>query len=399
MSARVLLVTHNYPRFPADSAGAFVARLAEDLLERGLEVRVLTPAFGDAADHDSGPPAVRRFAYARPAARRIGYTGDPRSVWLDPRRLAVLPSYLRAFRAAVREECARFRPDVIHAHWWLPSGWAAAGSPAPLVITCHGSDVRLLARRTPMRALARWTFRRAAMVTTVSEFLRAGVTRVAPERGDRITVARMGVDLDRFAEGRGERKADPPRVLYAGYLVPEKGVDHLIHAFAHLRERGVRAKLRILGNGPALGELSALTRRLALTDTVEWSPLVPQDHMPAEYGAATVTVLPSAGGREGLGLALVEALAAGSAVIGTPSGGIPEVVVDGVTGLLVPEGDSTALAAGLERLLGDPRLREALTSQGRQHVVERWGREACVRRFLEVYRRAAPGAALPEDAP
>jgi glycosyltransferase involved in cell wall biosynthesis len=161
-------------------------------------------------------------------------------------------------------------------------------------------------------------------------------------------------------------------------------VDLLIEAFALLRARGVSCQLKILGEGPAEPALRADAARHQLDDIV-WSRFVPQDRMPAEYGASTVTVLPTRGKAEGLGLTLVEALAAGSAVVGTPAGGIPEVIRPEETGLLIPDGDAEALAVALQRLLADRSLRERLIGQGQRFVTERFSIDSAVRPFLALY--------------
>jgi glycosyltransferase involved in cell wall biosynthesis len=194
----------------------------------------------------------------------------------------------------------------------------------------------------------------------------------------------MPVDLDRFATGAATPKAEPPRILFAGNLVPGKGVDVLIAAYAMVRRRGVSCQLKILGEGSAEPALRADAARHRLDD-IAWSGFVSQDRMPAEYGASTVTVLPSRGNAEGLGLALVEALAAGSAVVGTAAGGIPEVVRHEETGLIVPDGDVGALATALERLLTVGSLRQRLIGQGQRHVAERFSADRAVRPFLALY--------------
>jgi glycosyltransferase involved in cell wall biosynthesis len=147
--------------------------------------------------------------------------------------------------------------------------------------------------------------------------------------------------------------------------------------------------LKILGEGPARPDLERLARELGVDDRVDWSDFVPQDRMPAEYGASTVTVLPTRGQAEGLGLVLVEALLAGSAVVGTPAGGIPEVVQDGTTGLLARDGDPDDLANKIRRLLGDPGLRNRLSATGRARAMETYSSAAAARRFLDLYHALA----------
>jgi glycosyltransferase involved in cell wall biosynthesis len=158
---------------------------------------------------------------------------------------------------------------------------------------------------------------------------------------------------------------------------------------AVLRQRGVACELKIMGQGPAQSELQALARALEVAPGVIWSPFVPQTQMPAEYGASTVTVLPTRGRAEGLGLTLVEALLANSAVVGTPAGGIPEVVLHEQTGLIAQDGDPGDLATQIQRLLLDQPLRDRLTGAGKARVLHTYSPDAAVRRFLEIYHAAA----------
>lgn len=382
---RVLVVTHNYPRFPGDPAGAFVARLAEGIQARGADVRVVAPATISRPPTTSSAVRVERFRYAPAFLQRVGYRGDARlKVVASPGVAVVLPAYVLAFRRALTRAVRDFAPDVVHAHWWLPAGWLASGVDRPLVVTSHGSDVRLLERSRVLRALGRRVLTRASAVTAVSEFLTRDIVRLV---GDvrRIETIPMPVDVALFGSGRSVAKATPPRLLYAGNLVASKGVDVLVTAFGILQRQGVPCALKILGEGPDRPRLQGIARELGLDGRIEWSGFVPQERMPAEYGSSTVTVLPTRGQAEGLGLTLVEALCAGSAVVGTPAGGIPEVIEDGRTGLLAADGDPEDLARQLERLLRDPKLRARLVEAGGEHVLRRWGPANSVERFWSLY--------------
>lgn len=390
---RILVVSHNYPRFPGDPAGGYVARLARAARAAGADVWVVAPHTpGTAAEEAETGVSVRRFRYAPAALERIGYRGDVRSrAFLSPLSLVVLPLYFVGFARAVRRAVAELDPHVIHAHWWFPAGWVVAGAGrggggrTPFVVTCHGSDVRLLDRRLLFPRLARRVFDEAGAVTTVSRFLAADIERHVPRLKRPVAVAPMPIEVDRFAAGAATPKAQPPRILFAGNLLASKGVDVLLRALRILRERGIPCRVKVLGEGPARSTLEGLARQLAIAEAVDWSAFVPQDTMPAEYGASTVTVLPTRGRAEGLGLTLVEALLAGSAVVGTPVGGIPEVVVDGETGLLARDGDPRHLADQVARLLIDPALRARLTAEGARRVRAMYSLDAATARFLALY--------------
>jgi glycosyltransferase involved in cell wall biosynthesis len=273
----------------------------------------------------------------------------------------------------------------------MPGGWIARRIGVPYVVTSHGTDVRLL-EKAMWRALAAPVMRGAGAITTASEFLARDMARFLPEVASKTSVTSMPMDIEHFAGGAAMDKASPPRVLYAGNLIASKGVDVLIEAMALLRDRGVPSQLRIIGAGPEEARLRALASARALGGAVTWSPFISQHELPAEFGAATVTALVSRGHAEGLGLVLAEALLAGSAVVGTAAGGIPEVVVDERTGLIAKDGDAADLARQIERLLSDVRMRERTIAQGRERIRAQHAPVAAADRVIVLYDMVAKHA-------
>jgi glycosyltransferase involved in cell wall biosynthesis len=386
---RILVVTHNYPRFPGDPAGAFVARIAAGTAGQGIQVQVIAPHAPGAPERESaGPVEVHRFRYAPDALERVAYTGDlHRKTLFSPLAAISFPAFMLGFKRAIRDGVRTFQPDLIHAHWWIPGGWLAGRMGVPYMVTCHGSDVRLLEKWSGFRRLAGPVFARARAITTVSRFLADDIRHLTGQDLPQLVVRPMPVDTRHFQAGRTTPKASPPRILFAGNLVPSKGVDVLLRAYALLRSRGIAATLRILGEGPERAALEELARTMGHPE-IEFSDFLPQDRMPAEYGASTITVLPTRGDAEGLGLTLVEALLAGSSVVGTGAGGIPEVIQHDETGLITGESDAD-LAAALERLVMDPALRQRLTTTGQARVEARFSTDSAVDGFLTLYRDAA----------
>jgi glycosyltransferase involved in cell wall biosynthesis len=237
--------------------------------------------------------------------------------------------------------------------------------------------------------MARGVAARAATWTAVSRFLASDLERRLGLAERSVEVTPMPVDADLFEAGRvAPRQAHPGPVRRQP---PTQQGDVLIAAVA-ARDR-IACELRILGGGPAREQLLADISARDLAGVASIAAFVPQSQMPMEYGAATVTVLPTRGQAEGLGLTLVEALLAGSAVVGTPAGGIPEVVEDGVTGLLTPDGDPSALAERLARLLQDEPLRLRLTTEGLNRVRRTYSLDATVDRFLSLFDAAVHHAA------
>jgi glycosyltransferase involved in cell wall biosynthesis len=387
---RILTITHNYPRWAGDRAGAFVARLAAEIVELGHEIRVVAPhAPGARMREVRDGVQVVRARYGPDALERVGYTGalrEPmRATMLAP---LMLPPFIARLWSVAAREAKDFRPDVVHAHWWLPSGWIASRIGVPYIVTCHGTDVRML-ESSLWRRVAAPVFHRASAVTAASGFLARDVAGVFPDITAKTSVTAMPMDLEMFERGAQAEKTSPARVLFAGNLIASKGVDVLIEAISMLRARGVSCQLRIIGAGPEEARLRALVAQHALGDAVTWSPFVLQHELPQELGAATVTVLVSRGQAEGLGLVLAEALMAGSAVVGTAAGGIPEVVVDEQTGLIARDGDAADLARQIERLLTSSALREHTIANGRERVRAQHAPVAAAKRVVALYDMVA----------
>jgi glycosyltransferase involved in cell wall biosynthesis len=365
---RVLHLTSSFPRDARDHVAPFLLDLAHAEQEAGLDVAVLAP-------HDAGLPIVdtiegvevHRFTYGPASMERLSYRGG---LLGSSRRIGgvMLPLYLGSFARAAEVATRQFRPDVIHAHWWLPAGLcslrAARRFDVPLVVTIHGSDAHLL-RYRPLRKLAGHVFHRASLVATVSEDLRRQIEEIDPRLST--AVLRLPVRAD---VAPTPLPPDPPlRLLAAGRLSPEKGFDVLIEAMRIAVDHGLDVRLDIIGSGPERRALTALAAPLG--ERVKLTPALPHAELMRRLDGVHALVAPSR--REGLGLVALEAFARGRPVVASRVGGLAETVVDGVDGFLVPPEDPTALAAALARLpfgmpVGEALLRHSPAEVGRTHM-------------------------------
>jgi glycosyltransferase involved in cell wall biosynthesis len=198
----------------------------------------------------------------------------------------------------------------------------------------------------------------------------------------RIVLAYHGVDSNRFAPARTQH-ADmgPVRILAVGRLVPKKGYPVLLEALHRLVASGTDLRCQIVGAGDLAGELAASIARLGLSGVVTLSGAsthqeVAQAYRRADLFVQSSVVLPD-GDRDGIPNSLLEAMASGLAVVASSVAGIPEILTDGRTGLLVPPGDVGALAGALGRLAHDPASRASLGRAARDYVVEHLDRTAC----------------------
>ena len=174
----------------------------------------------------------------------------------------------------------------------------------------------------------------------------------------------------------------PPVVLFAGRLDAQKGLPVLIEAWRHVVDRYGEARLVLLGEGPQRAVLEALARRLDLTGSVTFAGVVRD--VPERLARARAFVLPSTA--EGMSSALMEAMAAGRAVVATRISGTSELIADGAHGLLVEVGDVAGLAAALERVLADPDLADRLGRQARQRVRRHYAVARLADAHLALYR-------------
>jgi glycosyltransferase involved in cell wall biosynthesis len=330
---RVAVLTTSYPRYRGDAAGRFVADAVAHLRARGVDVQVV------------GPQQFRNYGITY----GHGVLGNlRRRPWLGLFVPALLASFVRAARAV--------DADLLHAHW-LPAGWVAARSGKPYVLQVWGTDVEL-ASRAP--ALARGVLRDARLVIAASHDL---ADRACALGARKVEVIPNGVELPPEVGA----EADPPEVLYAGRLSPEKGVLELVEAAHGLN-------LVVAGDGPLRGRIPGA------------KGFVPHDKLQELYARAAVVACPSR--REGFGVACLEAMAHGRPVVASAVGGLLDLVVDGETGIVVPPRDPAALRSALERLLADPELRRRLGAAGRERARARFSWPAVTDATLAAYAEA-----------
>lgn len=392
---KILLVTHNFPRHADDMAGAFLLALARGQQALGHEVRVLAPHGAGLAEREVvGGVDVVRYRYGTDQAETLAYAGTMHEQalgsWAARWRLV---QFLRASRRALRRECAAFQPDVLHVHWWVPGGfafWPGNARGVPVVLTSHGTDLFLLDRFPAARSLAAPIFRAARQVTVISSPLLERVQRLGVP-ASRITVLPMPVSAERFAPPLHNVR-DAGRMLFVGRLIERKGAEYAIRAVGDLRRQGRAVRLTVIGDGPERTRLVALIEELGLRQAVDLAGALPHDAIADHYRTASLLLMPAVtdwkGEQEGFGMVLVEAMASDLPVVATRSGGIPDVVTDGVTGLLVPERDAVALAAAAARLLDDPALSTRLADAARADLDRRFSPASLATGFDAVYRRA-----------
>jgi glycosyltransferase involved in cell wall biosynthesis len=397
---RILMVTSSYPKFPGDVTAPFIESIARGVAARGHEVDVVLPAHPDLRRSASEPVRFFPYAYApRPEWSRWGYAQSLRAdVGLRGVAWLLAPLAAAALRGAVGARLRARRYDAAHVHWVVPNAALVsdilAVHGAPAVVSLHGSDVFVAERLAPARLLARRALRRAGAVTACSADLRDRALRLGAPRA-RAHVVPYGVDAAWFSPaarhvGLRARLGVPEGALFVlalGRLVEKKGFRHLIDAMPQVPG----AHLVIAGEGDLAPRLRA--QAAATGAPVVFAGALDRATIAAALAAADVVVVPSviddAGNVDGLPNALLEALAAGRAVVASRVAGIPDVVEDGANGLLVAPKDAAALAEALRRLQREPETRTRLGGEARRRAETALSWDAAARRFEECYAQAA----------
>ncbi|HYB42982.1 MAG TPA: glycosyltransferase family 4 protein [Candidatus Methylomirabilis sp.] len=269
---------------------------------------------------------------------------------------------------------------------------------APFAVSLKGI---IADERKNERGLVRWLLgiqagweklntARADLVMVTSRYCAEVARREYGVAADRIAVVPEPIDLDgwdrQFARAR-RRAPRSPAILCVARMYPRKRLGDLLRAAAILRTVMRQVAVRVVGRGPEWEPVSRLHRELGLEGTVALLGDVSREQLAEEYANADVFCLPSV--QEGFGIVFLEAMAAGLPIVACDAAAIPEVVLDGVTGVLTRPGDHAALAAALEALLGDPARAARLGAEGRRRVVE-FAPPHVARRFVDAVRSRAP---------
>jgi glycosyltransferase involved in cell wall biosynthesis len=310
---KILLVSQMYPGPTDPDLGVFVRGLEEQLVARGHE--------------------VERAVLDRRGGGKV--------------------KYMRLARATLSTSRS-FEPDVVYAHFLVPTGLIAAlAGGAPLVVTAHGRDVRNVGWLPGIRAATRYVARRAAAIIAVSDYLRRELEAKVPEARGKTEVVDSGVDLERFTVQPAP--VGSPRYVCIGSLIERKNVLRLARAFERLGE----GTLMFVGDGPLRGQLAS-------RPGIELTGALPYDRIPAQIQGARVVCQPSL--IEPFGQALLEAMACGRSVVATRIGGPPEFVPP-EAGVLVDPVDEDALVEALRSAAALPCPNPAARAAAEEHDI------------------------------
>jgi glycosyltransferase involved in cell wall biosynthesis len=264
-------------------------------------------------------------------------------------------------------------------------------SNVPFSFTAHAYDIYCTKTKLRNETLD-WKLRHAVQVFAVSKYAMCLLLQRQPAAAERIHSVHVGIPLDLFRE-----EPPPPlngrlRLLCVAGYFEKKGLDTLIDACGLLRDQRLQFHLRLHGDGPLREALACQITRLGLRDYVTLGGPISQGEVARQMKACHLFVMPCRedrmGDMDGIPTVFMEAMATGRPVVSCPISGIPELVHDGETGLLVPPDDSCAVAGAILRLAHDDLLRIRLGRQARAFVVQQHDQRLNARRLMELMSRA-----------
>jgi N-acetyl-alpha-D-glucosaminyl L-malate synthase BshA len=317
----------------------------------------------------------------------------------------VHPYYSLNLAVAITRIAEEANLDLLHVHYAVPhaiSGHLAremlAPRSLPLVTTLHGTDITLVGSAPAYAPIVRFSLERSDRVTAVSHWLR---DRTVEEFGDTggIDVIHNFVSAERFhplapnaAARRRLANDDEKIVMHISNFRPVKRLADVVEIFARVAKR-IPARLILIGDGPERDIATTVARCNNVLDRVTF--LGKQMEIESLLPLADLFLFPS--DHESFGLAPAEAMACEVPVVGTASGGLPEVVDDGVTGFLHPVGEVDAMAESAARLLRDPNLARTIGRAARQSVIDRFAPDTIVPQYIQLYSELVDTSARPHD--
>jgi glycosyltransferase involved in cell wall biosynthesis len=401
MENKILVLASTFPRWKNDSEPGFVYFLSELLVKKGYDICVLVPHFPGAKKFEKMEGLeIHRFSYFYPESlQKLCYEGGILSNLKKSFFAKVqLPFFLFSELFGALRLARKERISLVHAHWIMPQGLIALILKKvynlPYIVTAHGRDIFPL-RSKVLKSLNRIVLKNCDYCTVNSNATKNAILSVYKVKN--IKIIPMGVDLNSFNPNKRddslkkELGIEKEFILTVGRLAEEKGTKYLIEAMPSVLKEFPKAKLIVVGYGPEKESLEKLTGELNLRENVNFVGKILHEELPRYYATADLFVGPSivakSGSAEGLGVVFLESIASGTPVIGSNVGGIPDIIKNHETGILVKQKNSLRIAEGIIKLLKSKELSRYLVKNARKHVKSNYSWDIVANKFSEVYNK------------
>ena len=390
---RVCYAVSTFPRFDGDPEVPWLLESVKRLRRRGVEVEIFAPSYKGIKSHSISGVRVHRFRYFFRRWEILTHQeGAPNKIRRSPLYAFLAVFYIIFGALAMVRLCATRRYDLFQAHWPFPHAlFAWIGSRlqrAGFALRFYGAELMLADRLPPAKAFIRFFMKKADVVDAITAFP-ASKARAIHDRD--INIIPFGSPYKIEADGHAPRQTSARKqILFVARLVERKGPEYLVYALPLVRSLGIDAHLTIVySSGDREALVEEAIQQAGVCDFVTMERGVPPDELAQRYRECDVFVLPaivdSRGDTEMLGVVFLEAMTYKKPVIGSNVGGIPDVIKDGETGLLVPQKDPAALADAIARVLTDAAFAKRLGEEGHRFSQDFFGWERITDLLVEEY--------------
>ena len=387
---KVVSITTAFPRNENDVLIPWIIKLINLLKTKEVETEIFTSSYCGRKSEISNNIKVFRFRYFFRKWEKLSHDMSvPEKLKSNKLYFFVLPFFMLSGMLSARKFAKNNDFDLIHVHFPFPLALFGIAmkrvSKKPLVMTCHGSEVNMAKKNPVFRKIFKWMLGYADSVTVNSTFMKNELSKIIQTK--EIEIIPMGSGTGGISEKAVEKKQKTKtNLLFVGRLIEVKGTKYLIEAMKFLDSE--KFELHIAGDGPERENLEKIAPQNVIFHGYQTGK-----NLEELYQKADIFILPSivddAGYTEGLGTVLLEAANFSIPVIGTNVGGIPDIIINGKTGLLVPQKDPEALSEAVKKLSENPELRETLVENAREHLKESFSWESITEKFFKIYSSLA----------
>lgn len=385
---KICMLTTSYPRYKGDYVGIFVHNLAKELVKQNIEVKILTPHDINTKNNEivDGVKIIRfRYWFTKKSQKLTYGEGIPNNLSHSFLAKIQLPFFLVIFFFKSIKHIKNC--DIIHAHF-LSVGFFSVilkkllGK--KLIVTTHGSDLLMIPKNKLLKKMIISLLSSSNHIIAVSNANKENLIKLGIKK-EFITVIHNGTYLLDFYDDIKYKNNKNVNIIWVGRMIELKGLNFLLNAMKIVVSRYPNSNLTLIGDGPLKNNLMKLSDELLITNNVVFKGYIKNNEIPFYLKNSDIFVLPSI--YEGFGIAGLEAMSSGKAIVGSKVGGIVDIVKDQINGFLVEPRNYEQLAEKICYLIEHPEIRKKMGYEGRKMVENNYTWEKIADKTFELYSK------------
>ncbi len=378
---KILEITHSFVRNPQDHISHFLLTFFEGLENYDIRIKVITPHNrGLKRIENYGSIEIERFRYAYDNNEILAYKGNMHEIVLsNPFNIILLFNFIKYCIRSVQKNISNF--DLIHLHWWIPFGipisFITNRYKKPLIITLHGTDVRLIKKYKILHYPIRWLSKRVKAFFVVSNYIKNVIEEIGVSN-DKIYVLPMPVENELFFPKKHLNKNKV--VLTVARFTKQKRIEDIIEIANNIKNDKII--FHIVGDGPEKEKIEDLIDKYQLQNVVIIPPM-DRKQIAKKIGKSDIFILLSKD--EGFGMVVIESMLSGVPVILSNSGGFKDIVNNNINGILVEHGDINQSILSIEKLIKNSTFRNKIVKNALKDA-KKYRRDNIAKQFIEIIK-------------